>query len=535
MINRIRLKYVTIAISILIGVLGVYELFQLFQLYSQKKTQFRNDAERIVERISYIHEKLIDYQRYNTILTKDFSGLYKKIIENEFEGMLSSSQEISIKDTTIFSNNKIEPYLIIRGSTKDTLSGVQTQQTTLIKDVRQLQDFVSSSKSNAKENITIHLNQKLLQHIFKKAKFMNELMLQAFKENVYNRPQQRVDLRLLDSLVSRELKGPHFPKKYEFCLYVKDGKGLIYKSCPNTYNPHLSEQKGYRTELFPTDKINDKLILSVYFPKERAFLLKEMKSYFIITALLGLLIVFTLYFLIRIIREQKEVSEIKSNFISNMTHEFKTPISTISLACQALNDKDVVSMQGNELFSPYLKMIDEENKRLENLVEGILQSALISKGDMSLNRESVDILMIIRKQIEVAQFKKQPCPNITLKHEGLPRNIEADKMHFTNMVANLLDNAVKYSTAMPTIEINVSFQNNNSVILSVKDQGIGIQPEFLPKIFENLYRVPTGDVHNVKGFGLGLSYVKAIADAHQWKIKVESQLGKGTIFEVFIN
>lgn len=259
-----------------------------------------------------------------------------------------------------------------------------------------------------------------------------------------------------------------------------------------------------------------------------------MKSYFIITALLGLLIVFTLYFLIRIIREQKEVSEIKSNFISNMTHEFKTPISTISLACQALNDKDVVSMQGNELFSPYLKMIDEENKRLENLVEGILQSALISKGDMSLNRESVDILMVIRKQIEVAQFKKQPCPNITLKHEGLPRNIEADKMHFTNMVANLLDNAVKYSTAMPTIEINVSFQNNNSVILSVKDQGIGIQPEFLPKIFENLYRVPTGDVHNVKGFGLGLSYVKAIADAHQWKIKVESQLGKGTIFEVFI-
>ena len=217
-----------------------------------------------------------------------------------------------------------------------------------------------------------------------------------------------------------------------------------------------------------------------------------------------------------------------------MTHEFKTPISTISLACQALNDKDVVSMQGNELFSPYLKMIDEENKRLENLVEGILQSALISKGDMSLNRESVDILMVIRKQIEVAQFKKQPCPNITLKHEGLPRNIEADKMHFTNMVANLLDNAVKYSTAMPTIEINVSFQNNNSVILSVKDQGIGIQPEFLPKIFENLYRVPTGDVHNVKGFGLGLSYVKAIADAHQWKIKVESQLGKGTIFEVFI-
>jgi len=155
-INQLRIKVLTIAAILLVSILGIYEVFQLIQLFNQRQNQFNNDAIRSVEKIGYIHEKLIDYQRYKSIVNRDFSTQYKKIIEREFEGMLASNQQISIQDTNIFINNKIEPYLVIKGSTRDTLSGVRTEQTTLIKDVRQLQDFVRYTFRS--ENRTNNLN-----------------------------------------------------------------------------------------------------------------------------------------------------------------------------------------------------------------------------------------------------------------------------------------------------------------------------------------------------------------------------------------
>ncbi len=534
MINKVRIKALTISAIVLVGVLGLYEVFQLVQLYSQKKAQFNNEAFRCIEKIGYIHEKLVDNQRYNAIIRQDFSAQYKKILEREFEGMMASNQQVSIKDTSIIINNRIEPYIVIKGSTRDTLSGVRTEQTTLIKDVRQLQDFVSSSKNGSNpvsDNITIHLNQKLLQHIFKKAKFMNELMLQAFKENVYNKPQERIKLALIDSIIFNELGRQELPRKYKFTISLEQGGPLAFSEANSNYATGNQPTKGFSTELFPTDKINEKLFLTVYFPKERSFLLKGMKSYFIITGLLGILMSSTLFFLIRTIKEQKVVSEIKSNFISNMTHEFKTPISTISLACQALNDTDVVSAASSQEISPYIQMIAEENKRLGNLVEGILQSALISKGDLVLHKEPVNLHEIIQNQVNVALFNKSKRASILVEQKGDPVMFLADKLHLTNLIANLLDNAIKYSPEDPDINILISYQNNN-IHLFVRDRGMGIPKEYLPKIFDNLYRVPTGNIHNVKGFGLGLSYVKAISDAHGWKINVTSEEQKGTVFEV---
>ena len=179
-------------------------------------------------------------------------------------------------------------------------------------------------------------------------------------------------------------------------------------------------------------------------------------------------------------------------------------------------------------------MIDEENKRLGNLVEGILQSALLSKGDLTLNLSSNNLQEIVSNQIEIAKFTGKNKPIISVDYEGHVRDVLADRLHLSNLIANLLDNAIKYSNSTPEIKILVHFKNNN-VHLFVKDKGIGIPQEFIPKIFDNLYRVPTGDVHNVKGFGLGLSYVKAIVHAHGWKIKVKSHVGSGTEFEVIIN
>ena len=236
--------------------------------------------------------------------------------------------------------------------------------------------------------------------------------------------------------------------------------------------------------------------------------------------------------MIKTIKVQRSIDSMKSAFVSNMTHEFKTPISTISLACQAMSDKDILSSTIRQEVAPYLGMIDQENKRLEALVEGILQSSLGADRSIPLRLEPLDMLQIVREQIKLQEFKLNDQGIIKLEIVGTPQKAKGDRFHTMNLVANLLENAVKYSTNPVTIEVSLLY--NNPTVFCVKDRGIGIAKEHIPKVFDRFYRVPTGDVHNVKGFGLGLSYVKSVADAHGWVVNVTSVVGEGSTFKVII-
>ena len=215
-----------------------------------------------------------------------------------------------------------------------------------------------------------------------------------------------------------------------------------------------------------------------------------------------------------------------------MTHEFKTPISTISLATEMLSDKNIgASPDRSERF---LKMIQEENKRLSVLVESILQTALLDKGEFKLKKSDFNLHEIILQSIKNIQLqieKQGGKINVNLNAEN--DLLFADKVHLTNIIFNLLDNAIKYSKENPVIEIGTE-NSARGIILKVSDNGIGISKENLKKIFEKFYRVPTGNVHNVKGFGLGLSYVKAIVEKHGGDIFAESEPGKGSVFTLFI-
>jgi two-component system phosphate regulon sensor histidine kinase PhoR len=242
------------------------------------------------------------------------------------------------------------------------------------------------------------------------------------------------------------------------------------------------------------------------------------------------LLIWSLYFITRNTYRQKKLGEMKNDFINNMTHEFKTPVSTISLACEAMRDIDVektgVSMDN------YLKIIDEENKRLGKLAEQILQTALVDKGQLYLSFEETDIHSLIQQVLE----KYRPAIELTrgeLRTKLFAENpiLSGDKTHLYNMLSNLVDNAIKYSDTSPWIEI-LTTGNHEEVCISILDQGIGISKANQKRIFEKLYRVPTGDVHNAKGFGLGLSYVKYIVERHHGNVKVESELGKGSRFLV---
>jgi two-component system phosphate regulon sensor histidine kinase PhoR len=272
--------------------------------------------------------------------------------------------------------------------------------------------------------------------------------------------------------------------------------------------------------------------LIVIVPHQRNIIIKEI-TWFILGAIFFTLIITTAFFLtIRTLLRQKKLSEIKSDFINNMTHEFKTPLATISLAVDALKNEKVTA--DKEKTNYFIGVIKEENKRMNKQVETILQAALLDKQEVQLNLKKLSAHAMIRSalnNIELPVNEKQGKLDVSL--DALKDVIMADEVHFTNLINNLLDNAVKYSNENPVIKLSTS-NSGNLLKIKIEDNGIGMNKETLSRIFEKFYRAHTGNIHNVKGFGLGLSYVKTMIDAHKGNIKAESTLGKGTCFTITI-
>jgi two-component system, OmpR family, phosphate regulon sensor histidine kinase PhoR len=270
--------------------------------------------------------------------------------------------------------------------------------------------------------------------------------------------------------------------------------------------------------------------LCVVVPNYKNIVLKEMRLMIFVSIFFTLIIITAFYLTIRTLLQQKKISEIKNDFINNMTHEFKTPLATISLAVDALrNEKVFQDKQKSNYFSSIIK---EENKRMNKQVESILQAALLDRNEMELNLYPLHVHEIIKDVAD--NFKLQ----LEEKHGKADLQLNAandymmiDEVHFTNLISNLIDNAVKYSKDHVTIKITTHSTNKNFVI-RIEDNGIGMSKETQRRIFEKFYRAHTGNVHNVKGFGLGLSYVKTVVEAHHGKIKVDSTVGKGTTFTI---
>jgi len=272
--------------------------------------------------------------------------------------------------------------------------------------------------------------------------------------------------------------------------------------------------------------------LIVIVPHQRALILREI-TWFIVGAIFFTLIITTAFFLtIRALLRQKKLSEIKSDFINNMTHEFKTPLATISLAVDALKNEKV---SGNKEKTEYFTgIIKEENKRMNKQVETILQAALLDKQEVHLNLKKNAAHPMITTAINNINLPLQDRGGSISIHLDAEKDIiMADEVHFTNLINSVLDNALKYSKESPFIKISTS-NVNNGLRICIEDSGIGMSKETLSRIFEKFYRAHTGNIHNVKGFGLGLSYVKTMIEAHKGSIRAESILGKGSTFTILI-
>jgi two-component system, OmpR family, phosphate regulon sensor histidine kinase PhoR len=287
----------------------------------------------------------------------------------------------------------------------------------------------------------------------------------------------------------------------------------------------------YRIELAPEDSYRARETLFLSIREDKNLIIREMGWMIVASIVFTTIIVLAFAVTVRTLFNQKKLSEIKSDFINNMTHELKTPLATISLAIDALTNEKVI--HDTDKIKIYSSMIKEENKRMNKQVEKILQAARLEKEEIRLTLQKLDAHEIISKVAHnLALQVQEKNGSIDLRLAATDSIIEADEVHFSNIIFNLLDNAMKYSSEAPHIFVETLKHGNGMFTIKIKDNGIGMDRETQTQIFEKFYRAHTGNVHNVKGFGLGLSYVKAIVDAHEGKIKVESAPGKGSTFTI---
>jgi two-component system, OmpR family, phosphate regulon sensor histidine kinase PhoR len=352
-----------------------------------------------------------------------------------------------------------------------------------------------------------------------------ETILYDFLETYMRETNSFIDSAGLDSIIFQKLSDQGVTARYDFAIY---NNSLDTFSCIRS--SHIKKIKSSDFVMpMAMGKYYDEYMLVLYFPTQTRYLFKNMV--FQITSFLVLLIIIILlfYYTIHTIVKQKKVQEIKSDLVNNITHELKTPISTISLACQAMEDPDLVN---SPLRDKYINMINEENKRLALLVENVLQSAVFEKGDFKLKIKNVDLHVRMEKALSSLSMQAQTHGIKIHKEFNATKSIvEGDEVMLTNLVFNLVDNAIKYfRPGEPFIKVRTYNNEWSQIVIEIEDNGIGISKDHQQKVFDKLFRVPTGNVHNVKGYGLGLSYVKSIVDHHHGSISVNSKLNEGSKF-----
>jgi two-component system, OmpR family, phosphate regulon sensor histidine kinase PhoR len=382
---------------------------------------------------------------------------------------------------------------------------------------------VNQTIQSALQNVSEKIN------IYNQNTFQNENTVIQQTPNYYVvNVNSRFDANVLEYYLTNEFSLQSINLDFEYAIYDYSTKKMVYGNYITADGTHRKIAQS--TDFPPFDEFT--YYFGINFPTKSSFIMDKMTVMAVLTAVLLVVVAFFGYGMFIILR-QKRLSEMQKDFINNMTHEFKTPISTINIAADVLMNPAIID--NPKRLSSYASIIKQENTRLNNQVEKVLQIARIEKRGFNLNKESLDIHRIITEaahNIKVNTKSDDSSIHLDLKSQNFL--VFADKTHLTNMVYNLLDNAIKYRKDELTINIATIDQGSSMIELSIEDNGIGISKEYQKKVFNKFYRVPTGNIHNVKGFGLGLYYVRNICRAHRWKISLESEEGKWTKFTIIL-
>ncbi|MBG0860205.1 MAG: HAMP domain-containing histidine kinase [Bacteroidales bacterium] len=388
------------------------------------------------------------------------------------------------------------------------------------------EDIVASTADERSEPSAQLTSTELSGRVSNKIVFLENIMEKILRKTPDIR--DRIDFEDLKGQMRIALLNAGILLDFEFS--IRSGRaGIVWKTSGFTDRPGT---KKFIIQLFPNDPVPSQNQLFLYFPQEEQFKFKKIGTLGFLSLLFTLLLLILATGTFVVIFRQKKISEIRNDFINNMTHELKTPISTISLASQMMADKTISEKKKDT--DNLAKIISDESMRLKFQVEKVLQMAIFEKTKMKLSLADLDLHTVIDSAVQNFDLQLKSREGIVIKdYQAVHSHAMVDEVHFLNLISNLIDNAIKYTKGKP--EITISTKNSkNGIIIAIEDNGIGISKKDLKRIYDKFFRVHSGNVHDVKGFGLGLSYIKKIIEEHNGTIKAESQINKGTRFTLFI-
>lgn len=513
-------------------------LIQFYWITNDLKLQQRQFDENVQNALRAVVKTLEKRTAANVLVSQlmDSSGTHaNSLTENEDYQVLQSDKQTSIQEDSLTTkSHQYQKKIYIRQSKKEAgkkeIKIEESEKQVLLK-----KEWLGAAIPDGPDNMRMPGKSQVLKTFFdsiqtalNKAEIIRGLVMD-FSLGGKN-SLDLVNKATLDTLLRKELLNHGIKTRFAFGIYNSQKDTLLLSS---DKKPAKELKKSeYRIALFSNDFFANNEFITLYFPSKTNYIFGQMALVLVLSAGLILLVIFSFSYTLSNILKQKKISEMKTDFINNMTHEFKTPVSTILLASEALQDSAIVNDPAR--LKRLATIIHEENNRMGKQVERVLQIAAMEKEDFRLQLRETDILNLIGNVIESIGLQVENKNGEIQKNFRSTKNIlQLDELHFSNVIYNLLDNAIKYSPEKP--EITVSTQDVvHGILISVEDKGIGMSKEQQKNIFEKFYRVPTGNIHNVKGFGLGLSYVKKIVDMLGGTIKVKSETGKGSRFEIFL-
>ena len=505
----------TIAIIMGISFLGLLflQLKYIQEMADMKKEQFDESVNRALYQASRNME-LNETLRY---LEKDINETERKAYHNDSlgtrsgqpDGSLQHSHQYSVagKDGTVYSSFELKtitskpsqmPKAMILRSDKNSLSEASKSMQEILKN----------------------------RYVYQRA-LLDEVVYSMLYSASERPLRERINFKLLDQDLKAELMNNGINLQYHFTVSTPDGRE-VYRCSDYTDS---GEDYSYSQVLFRNDPASKMGVVKVHFPDMDSYIFSSVR-FMIPSVIFTLVLLVTFIFTIVIIFRQKRYTEMRNDFINNMTHELKTPISSISLAAQMLNDETVT--KSSSMMSHLSGVINDEAKRLRFLVEKVLQMSMFERKKAIFKMKQLDLNEMVESVANTFTLRVEHTGGkIYTEIEAVNSTIYVDEMHFQNVIFNLMDNAVKYRKPDRPINIYIrTWNDDTSLYLSIRDTGVGIKKDNLKKVFEKFYRVHTGNVHDVKGFGLGLAYVKKIIDLHKGDITVESEYGKGTKFTI---
>ncbi|RCS27211.1 sensor histidine kinase [Polaribacter sp. WD7] len=501
----------------LIGIIAV-QVYWINNALASKQEQFKNDVQKSLGSVS---QRIADKEEAS--LEKDIENIIrdKGVADNaQIKNYLFQQIDTTTKQKFTFGATILEENFKLPTDFLDN-------DTIIWKRISGKKDFFSSSYIKGVDNYFTDTDESRFSVSQRMAAVEKSQFKEVFKDFLSIKPiHQRISNRELKKTIADELKKRDIDLDFKYGVYTNDGLATKLKSGYYTINT----ENGYAYPfIYGTDGELD-YKLYVTFPTKNEHILAGISGILLLSLLFIFIIIIafssSLYQLIR----QKKISEIKTDFINNMTHEFKTPIATINLALDSIRNPKILG--DDEKVLRYIQMIRDENKRMHAQVENVLRISRLEKNQIEISKETVDVHDIIDDAIShVNLLIKDRKGNINTHFEAITSEISGNEFHLTNVVVNMLENALKYSLGSPKIDVYTE-STNKFFLFKIKDEGIGMSKVVQKQVFDKFYREQKGNIHDVKGHGLGLAYVKEIVDKHHGTVFVESEKGKGSIFTV---